>query len=299
MQGYPLIVRTGRADLDVQTVEQHRRAAAAQGVVLVVTPLPGGGFQLSATAQPAGVGSTLPSNQVGPQTPLRPSSAPVPAAAPASANPGSDPSGTLPSRFAAHGLGRPSAAPQVELILRPGEGYCESCRRVAQLRHAHFTQNIGAVVLRFHRTVDGQLCKHCIDKFFFRFTGVTMLLGWWGLLSFFFSCVAVPANVVSWAGSFGMPAPPDDVDSFRERRARGSVGVALGVLTAALALLTLALGALISWSAQGGAKPDAGAVTGLAVTGGIIGLIAAVILFFGIRARVRATAGLRRLGAIR
>ena len=47
MQGYPTIVRTGSHELDVQTVEQHRRAAAAQGIVLFVQPLPGGGFQLT------------------------------------------------------------------------------------------------------------------------------------------------------------------------------------------------------------------------------------------------------------
>ena len=291
MQGYPTIVRTGRHDLDVQTVEQHRRAAAAQGVVLVVQPLPGGGFQLSAAPPPpAGVGSTLPSNQAGGPNPLRPTP-PIIVASPEA--PLNDPSGTLPSRFAAHGQVRPSAAPQVELILRPGEGYCESCHRVAKLRQAHFSQNIGAAVLRFSRTVSGQLCKHCIDKFFFRFTFVTMLLGWWGILSFFSSCVAVPANVVSWVGSFGLEGPADDVASFRDRRARGAVGIAIGAVTAALAFLTLALGALLSSTGE-----NAG-VIGLVVSGGVVGLVAAVILFFGIRARVRATAGLRRLGAIR
>lgn len=287
MQGYPLIVRTGRPDLDVQTVEQHRRAAAAQGIVLVVAPLPGGGFQLSPAAQAPGVGSTLPSNQ-GPQAVRQ--STPPPSSTPTQEKPLSDPSGTLPSR---HQYARPSAAPQVELILRPGEGYCESCHRVAALRHAHFTQNIGALVLRFPRTVDGQLCKLCIDKFFFRFTATTMLLGWWGIISFFYSAVAIPSNIASWASSFGMVAPTDDIDSFRERRMRGTVGVAVGALVLALALLTLALAALLE------STGDGGGVGALFALGATIGLFSAVILFFGLRTRVRASAGLRRLGAIR
>jgi hypothetical protein len=293
MQGYPTIVRTGRHDLDVQTVEQHRRAAAAQGIVLVVQPLPGGGFELSvAPAQAAGVGATLPSNQGGAQGGLRPSGS-TPISAPVAEAPLGDPGGTLPSRFASYPFARQSAAPQVEVVLRPGEGYCEACHRIGPLRQAHFSQNIGAVFFRFPRTVSGQLCKLCIDKFFFRFTTVTMLLGWWGLLSFFYSAVAIPANVINWAGSIGMVAPPDDVDSFRDRRARASVAIGAGSLGAALALLTLALGALLSTTG------DQAGVVALAVTGAVIGLLAAVVLFFGIRARVRASAGLRRLGAVR
>lgn len=292
MQGYPQIVRTGSHELDVQTVEQHRRAAAAQGIVLFVQPLPGGGFQLSVTSAVSsdGIGATLPSNQ-GAQTPIRQSQTP-PLSVPQQ-NAALDPSGTLPSRFGGVQQARASVAPQVEIIFGAGEGYCEACRRVGPLRHAHFMQNIGVVVLRFPRTIDGNLCKHCIDKYFFRFTGVTMLLGWWGVISFVYSLIAVPSNFVHWTRSFGMRAPPDDTDSLRERRARGSVGIAVGALFAAFALLTLALGALLASTGE-----DA-SVVALAVVGAVIGVVAAVILFFGIRTRVRASAGLRRLGAIR
>lgn len=291
MQGsYPTIIRTGSHELDVQTVEQHRRAAAAQGIVLFVQPLPGGGFQLSqAAGAQEGIGSTMPSNQQAQQQ-LRPSQGPLVAAQPQSAL--ADPSGTLPSRSG--GLGaRASAPPQVEIIFGAGEGYCEACRRVAPLRHARFMQNIGAVVLRFPRTIEGELCKHCIDKYFFRFTGTTMLLGWWGILSFFYSAFSVPSNIANWTRSFGMRAPPDDVDSLRERRGRGSVGIAIGALFAAFALLTLSLGALLAATGEGAS------VVAFAILGATVGVIAAVILFFGIRTRVRATAGLRRLGAIR
>jgi hypothetical protein len=292
MQGYPTIIRTGSHELDVQTVEQHRRAAAAQGIVLFVQPLPGGGFQLTqqAAAASEGIGSTMPSNQQAQQA-VRPSQGPI-IAAQAASNALADPSGTLPSRSG--GLGaRASAPPQVEIIFGAGEGYCDACRRVAPLRHAHFMQNIGAVVLRFPRTIDGNLCKHCIDKYFFRFTGVTMLLGWFGVISFFYSAFSIPSNIVNWTRSFGMRAPPDDVDSLRDKRSRGSAGIAVGALFAAFALLTLSLGALLATTGEDTS------VVALAILGAIVGVFAAVVLFFGIRVRVRATAGLRRLGAIR
>jgi len=294
MQGYPTIVRTGSHELDVQTVEQHRRAAAAQGIVLFVQPLPGGGFQLTrAEGGSPGIGSTMPSNQQAQQNQHqgRSSQGPIIAAQTAS-DALADPSGTLPSRSG--GLGaRASAPPQVEIIFGAGEGYCEACRRVAPLRHARFMQNIGVFVLRFPRTVDGNLCKHCIDKYFFRFTGTTMLLGWWGVISFFYSVFSVPSNIANWTRSFGMRAPPDDVDSLRERRGRGSIGIAVGALFAAFALLTLSLGALLATTGEDTS------VVALAILGAVVGVLAAIILFFGIRTCVRATAGLRRLGAIR
>ncbi len=290
MQGYPTIVRTGSHELDVQTVEQHRRAAATQGIVLFVQPLPGGGFQLTANAPATeGIGATMPSNLQ--PTPQRGSVPPTPQGTQQANAPLQDPSGTMPSKFASFAYALPAAAPQVEVILRPGEGYCETCRRIGPLRHATFMQNIGAVVLRFPRTVSGQLCKFCIDKYFFRFTAVTMMLGWWGIISFFYSLFAIPSNVIIWLDSLGMVTPQDDVDSFRERRSRGSVGIAVGALVGAVALLTLALGALLATTGD-----DAGVVV-LAVMGSIVGLFAAVVLFFGIRARVRAASGLRRLGA--
>jgi hypothetical protein len=294
MQGYPTIVRTGSHERDVQTVEQHRRAAAAQGIVLFVQPLPGGGFQLTANAPaPDGVGSTMPSNQPNQlaQTPMR-SSQPAIATARADAAL-ADPSGTLPSRSGGLHAQRASSPPQVEIIFGAGEGYCDACRRVAPLRRARFTQNIGAVILRFPRTIEGNLCKHCIDKYFFRFTGTTMVLGWWGIISFFYSLIAVPSNVIQWTHSFGMRAPPEDVDSFREKRARGSIGIGVGALLAAFALLTLSLGALLASTGE-----DTSVVL-LAVIGAIVGVFAAIVLFFGIRTRVRASAGLRRLGAMR
>ncbi len=294
MQGYPTIVRTGNPQLDLQTVEQHRRAAAAQGIVLLVQPLAGGGYQLVASAQPPPadpIGSTLPSNQPSAGAIQAAARASQPLPVPAQAPP-MDPGGTLPSRFASYPYAQPVGAPQVQVILGPGDGYCETCRRIGPLKRVTFMQNVGALILRFPRTVSGQLCKFCIDKYFFRFTAITLIAGWWGVISFFYSLIAVPSNVVNWLGTMGMKTPQEDIESLRDRRGRGTALIAVGALNAALALLCWALGALVV--ASGG---DAGGLVVVGVTGGVVFLFAAVVLFFGIRTRVRATAGLRRLGA--
>lgn len=53
MAGWETQIRTGNPQTDQQTVEQHRQAAQAQGLVLQVNPLPGGGYHVKAMAPQA------------------------------------------------------------------------------------------------------------------------------------------------------------------------------------------------------------------------------------------------------
>lgn len=62
-------------------------------------------------------------------------------------------------------------------------GMCQSCGVMAPLCPVTFRQNTGAVVMRFYRTVKGQLCTDCVDRHFWKMTGTTFALGWWGIVS--------------------------------------------------------------------------------------------------------------------
>ncbi len=62
-------------------------------------------------------------------------------------------------------------------------------------------QNIGAVVLRFPRTIRGMLCRRCIDRYFWRMTTITFFFGWWGVISFFYSLYSIPQNIVVFVSS--------------------------------------------------------------------------------------------------
>jgi modulator of FtsH protease len=53
MSGWETKIQTGNPQMDQMTVEQHRQAAAAQGLQLDVQPLPGGGFNVRAFAPQA------------------------------------------------------------------------------------------------------------------------------------------------------------------------------------------------------------------------------------------------------
>jgi hypothetical protein len=78
---------------------------------------------------------------------------------------------------------------------------CDVCGVIAPTRHVRFRQNIGALVVRFSKSVDGNLCKDCIGRYFWSFTVVTLLFGWWGVISFFMTPFIILNNVLYYWGA--------------------------------------------------------------------------------------------------
>ena len=85
---------------------------------------------------------------------------------------------------------------------------CQVCGVEAPTRHVEFHQNIGALVVRFSKSVRGQLCKSCINRHFWSMTGTTLVLGWWGLISLIVTPIFLVNNVVRYLLSLGMPSVP-------------------------------------------------------------------------------------------
>jgi hypothetical protein len=69
-------------------------------------------------------------------------------------------------------------------------------------------QNIGMLVIRFPRTRTGQMCRRCIDSTFWSYTLVTAFLGWWGMISFIYSMISIPTNIINYLGALKLPEPP-------------------------------------------------------------------------------------------
>ncbi len=82
---------------------------------------------------------------------------------------------------------------------------CVACHQNAPTQHVTIWQNIGALVLRFHKKVSGNLCRNCIDKYFWEYTLITFFFGWWGIISFFFTLFILPSNVITFIGSRKLP----------------------------------------------------------------------------------------------
>lgn len=85
--------------------------------------------------------------------------------------------------------------------------FCQSCGREAQTKYVEYYQNIGALVMRFSKEVKGHLCKHCSNKYFWSFTGTTLFLGWWGVISFIVTLFIVPNNIIRYLGTLGLESP--------------------------------------------------------------------------------------------
>ncbi len=87
-------------------------------------------------------------------------------------------------------------------LVAPG---CQCCGRSAPTKNVSFMWNIGAIILRFHKTLSGNFCKRCISKTFWEYMLITTFLGWWGLISFFVNLVAIPMNLIAYFGAMGLP----------------------------------------------------------------------------------------------
>jgi hypothetical protein len=89
---------------------------------------------------------------------------------------------------------------------------CQDCGIEAQTKHVTFHQNIGAFILRFPTSIEGNLCKACIHKHFWTMTPITMLMGWWGVISFIVTPFFLLNNIGRYLFCLGMaPAPPGAV----------------------------------------------------------------------------------------
>ena len=71
--------------------------------------------------------------------------------------------------------------------------------------HVKMHRHIGALILRFHKSLKGFLCKQCISQKFWEWTPLTLILGWWGLISLFITPYVLINNIVMYVKSLSMP----------------------------------------------------------------------------------------------
>ncbi len=87
---------------------------------------------------------------------------------------------------------------------------CQNCGIEAPTKYVAFYQNIGALVVRFSRSIEGELCKSCIHRYFWSYTGVNCTLGWWGYISLVVTPFFILNNTFRYAMCLTMPPVPQD-----------------------------------------------------------------------------------------
>ncbi len=81
------------------------------------------------------------------------------------------------------------------------EGYCQNCGKYTSVQKVLFEQNIGLLFLRLKKRFAGNLCAVCNQTIFWRFTGTTIILGWWGIISFFITPFLLIGNLIYYFSS--------------------------------------------------------------------------------------------------
>ena len=59
--------------------------------------------------------------------------------------------------------------------------------------------------MRFPKTLSGLLCRECITKNFWSYTLITFFFGWWGVISFFYTLIALPTNLFTFISTRSLP----------------------------------------------------------------------------------------------
>ncbi len=83
---------------------------------------------------------------------------------------------------------------------------CQLCGNAAATKYVEFYQNIGVLIMRFHKSLKGELCKTCIHEQFWLFTLVNVTLGWWGVISLIVTPFFIINNVARYLMCLTMPA---------------------------------------------------------------------------------------------
>ena len=73
--------------------------------------------------------------------------------------------------------------------------FCQNCKKEAPTWNITFYQVIGLLAGFSHKRITGCLCKNCINKFFEEYTLTTLVLGWWGAISFFLTPGVIIFNI--------------------------------------------------------------------------------------------------------
>lgn len=83
---------------------------------------------------------------------------------------------------------------------------CQACGDDAPTKYVSFHKNIGLLIVRLGSHVEGELCKRCINKYFWEFFLTNMVLGWWGMISFIMNPFLIINNIYYYVGALSLPS---------------------------------------------------------------------------------------------
>jgi hypothetical protein len=85
---------------------------------------------------------------------------------------------------------------------------CQSCGIEAPTRKVFFVQHIGAIVIFFHKRIGGLFCRNCVNKYFNEYFFITLVAGWWGIISVFATPVVLLIDIVNYLRAWTLEPVP-------------------------------------------------------------------------------------------
>jgi hypothetical protein len=85
---------------------------------------------------------------------------------------------------------------------------CQSCGIEAPTRKVFFVQHIGAIVMFFHKRIGGLFCRNCVNKYFSEYFFITLLAGWWGVISVFATPIVLLIDIVNYFRAWTLAPVP-------------------------------------------------------------------------------------------
>jgi len=80
-------------------------------------------------------------------------------------------------------------------------GRCQVCGSMRQTSEVTYQRNIGMLIARQTRTIHANMCKSCVHKNYWEFTGKNLLLGPWGTISLIITPIYLVTNTVSYVSA--------------------------------------------------------------------------------------------------
>jgi len=120
-----------------------------------------------------------------------------------------------------------SAEQQTQAKTKQGEsiGRCSYCRQDKPVRELEFSYAIGLVFYSFDDNRRGYICAECAELIFWKYTAITLWLGWWGLRTFFFSWLYITENIINYIKAWELRKSSDQLSNI-------AVGWKLAIATA-------------------------------------------------------------------
>ena len=99
-------------------------------------------------------------------------------------------------------------APSPLLISKEPAVVCEGCGFEVPNSYAEYRQQIGLLLVRYSRNYKGRFCRTCNRGLFWRTTLITFFFGWWGVITFFVTIVALIENLITFLRTLSIPPVP-------------------------------------------------------------------------------------------